>query len=289
MADESKNVWIERVSACSEVLKALSRVADAVTSGEDRGADAAKLEKEMQEALAKTAKELDEAVEKLKETQLSHLEVHKTLAETTDKLKASEEKVREEHEASLRAAAELENYRRRAARDREETLRFGQERLVKSLLPVMDNLERALDPQNSADAAALRLGVEMTLRDFERRLEAIGVQGKSAMGEPFDPHLHEALQMVESDAPENTVIGAMGRSYTLNGRLIRPAQVIVSKGQAAVQPAPSGADAAVVPSDADSGADTDIGAVKSASEASAAAVGDETALSSEDVSDAAAI
>ena len=150
------------------------------------------------------------------------------------------QKLKDEHELRVRAAADMENYRKRITKEREDTAKFGQERLVKNLLPVLDNLERALDPKNSADPNALRQGVEMTRRLFEKTLSDIGVVGFSAVGKPFDPACHEAMQAVESDEAPGTVIAEMVRGYMMHDRLIRPAMVFVAKARSA---APEAADA----------------------------------------------
>jgi molecular chaperone GrpE len=147
-------------------------------------------------------------------------------------------KLQELHEQRVRAVADLENFRKRAQREREEALKFGQERLLRDMLPIIDNLERALDPKNSADLAALREGVEMTLKSFEATLARVGLKGFSALGQPFDPNLHEAIQAVESDEPPGTVLAQMVRGFTLNDRLIRPAMVFVAKPREATTTAP---------------------------------------------------
>lgn len=147
------------------------------------------------------------------------------------------EKCQEEHALRLRAAADLENYRKRALRDREETAKFGQEKLLKEILPVIDNLERALDPKNSADLEALRTGVEMTHKLFESTLSRVGLTGFSAVGQQFDPSLHEAMQAVESDEAPGTIVSEMVRGFMLHDRLLRPAMVFVAKARPASPPA----------------------------------------------------
>ncbi len=137
------------------------------------------------------------------------------------------EKLREEHERTLRAAADLENYRKRAAKEREEVQRFGNERLLKDLIPVLDNLERALAAAAADDPLAK--GVRLVLRGFEETLGRHGVKAFSALGQPFDPRLHEAVMQVASgDQPPGTVVAEHGRGFLLNDRLVRPAMVGVS-------------------------------------------------------------
>lgn len=142
-------------------------------------------------------------------------------------------KLGEEHERALRAAADLENYRKRAAKEREEVLRFGSERLLKDLIPILDNLERALAAAPADDPLAK--GVRLVLRGFEETLGRHGVKAFSALGQPFDPRLHEAVAQVASgDRPPGTVVAEHGRGFLLNDRLVRPAMVGVS-----VAPAPA--------------------------------------------------
>ena len=149
--------------------------------------------------------------------------------ETMDRLK-------EAHERMLRAAADLENYKKRAQREKEELQKFGNEKLLKDLLPVLDNLDRALAAAAADDP--LRAGVALVRTSFEQVLGRYGVKGFSAMGQPFDPSLHEALMQVPTaDAPAGAVVVEHARGFTLNDRLVRPALVGV-----AVAP-PAGADA----------------------------------------------
>jgi molecular chaperone GrpE len=161
----------------------------------------------------------------------AQLELSQTLARGTM------ERLREEHERVLRAAADLDNYKKRAAKEKEELQRFAAERLVKDLLPAVDNLERALRAAPEGDP--LTGGVRMVLKLLEGALSRHGAEGQSALGQPFDPRLHEALMRVETaDAPPGTVVEEHGRAWTLSGRLIRPAMVAVA---AAPSPAPAAA------------------------------------------------
>jgi len=142
------------------------------------------------------------------------------------------ERLREEHERVLRAAADLDNYKKRAAKEKEELQRFAAERLVKDLLPAVDNLERAL--RAAPEGEPLTGGVRMVLKLLEGALSRHGAEGQSALGKPFDPRLHEALMRVETaDAPPGTVVEEHGRAWTLSGRLVRPAMVAVAAAPAA--------------------------------------------------------
>jgi molecular chaperone GrpE len=140
--------------------------------------------------------------------------------ETLDRLKES-------HERHLRAAADLENYKRRAVREKEEVERFGIQKLLKDLLPVIDNLDRALE--HGEVKGPLGEGVAATRRIFEETLGRHGVKGFTTVGEAFDPNRHEAMQQVEtSEVAPGTVVSEMVRGYLLNDRLVRPALVAVA-------------------------------------------------------------
>ncbi len=140
------------------------------------------------------------------------------------------EKLKEEHDRHLRAAADLENYKKRAVKEREEAQKFGNERLLKDLIPVLDNLERALAAAPEGDPLAK--GVRLVLRGFEETLGRHGIKAFSALGQPFDPRLHEAvMQVAAGDQPPGTVVLEHGRGYLLNDRLVRPAMVGVAVTQ----------------------------------------------------------
>jgi molecular chaperone GrpE len=171
--------------------------------------------------------------------------------ETMDRLK-------EEHDRHLRAAADLDNYKKRAQKEREDVQKFGVERLLKDFIPILDNLERAL--QAAAEDDPLAGGVRLVLRTFEETLGRHGVKPFSALGQPFDPRLHEALmQVVTTDRPAGTVVLEHGRGFLLNDRLVRPAMVGV-----AIPPAQGEAASATGETDAAEGpsGDGDAGAAK---------------------------
>lgn len=141
------------------------------------------------------------------------------------------EKLKAEHERVLRATADLENYRKRAMKEKEEVQRFGVEKMLKDFLPVGDNFDRALEHAKTAsDFDSLVTGIKMTRKLFDDALGKHGVRGFSATGKPFDPRMHEAMQQVEtSELPPNTVYQEVLRGYTLHDRLMRPALVMVTK------------------------------------------------------------
>lgn len=134
---------------------------------------------------------------------------------------------------ALRAQADAQNAARRAEQEVEKARKFALERFANELLPVLDNLERALEAAggDSEEVKAIAEGVELTLKSFTDVMGKFNVDVVDPNGEPFDPNLHQAMSMVENnDVEPNTVIAVMQKGYTLNGRLIRPAMVMVSKG-----------------------------------------------------------
>jgi len=147
------------------------------------------------------------------------------VAELAARLAEAEDKV-------LRAHAEAQNARRRAEQEVEKARKFALEGFCRELLPVVDNLERALeavDPGNEA-LKALTEGVELTRKSLLDAMARFQVVVVDPIGEPFDPQVHQAMSIIEKpDAEPNTVIAVMQKGYTLNGRLVRPAMVVVSK------------------------------------------------------------
>ena len=163
-------------------------------------------------------------------------------AAAEDKVKELSEKLKEYHERLLRTAADLDNFRKRTLKEKEEIRRYGIEKLLRDFLPIQDNLERALDhAESGGDFDSLRQGIGMTRKLFEDSLARYGVRSFSSVGRPFDPRLHEALQQVENaDLGPNHVVSEVVKGYLLHDRLARPALVVVSKGAAdAVEPEPS--------------------------------------------------
>ncbi len=134
---------------------------------------------------------------------------------------------------ALRAAAEAQNARRRAEQDVEKAHKFGLEKFANEMLPIVDSLERALEACNPDDEAtkALRDGVEMTYNMFISGLAKFNVEVLNPQGQTFDPQLHQAMSMIDvPDTAANTVVAVMQKGFSLNGRLIRPAMVVVAKG-----------------------------------------------------------
>jgi molecular chaperone GrpE len=153
------------------------------------------------------------------------------IAELRLQLNAKEEEVKTNYDRYIRQVAEMENFKKRTTRDREESVRYANETLVKDLLPVIDNLERAIGHAASGDKGKLLVeGVDMVLKGFLDTLAKHGVRPVAAVGLAFDPAQHEALAQVESAVhPPNTVIEAHQSGYLMRDRLLRPALVTVSK------------------------------------------------------------
>jgi molecular chaperone GrpE len=214
------------VDAVQEALRSVEKIAQEGAAQETSGPAAAEEGAEIAvEAPAADPGLADEA-ERLR----AELELSQALGrETQEKLKA-------EHDRCLRLAADHENYRKRAAKEKEEIQRFGNEKLLKDLLPVLDGLDRAL--AHAAEDDPLREGVKLVRASFEQALARHGVTAFSAMGERFDPSLHEALLQVPTrDQPPGTVVLEHARGFKLNDRLVRPAMVGVAVEPPADAPA----------------------------------------------------
>ena len=167
-------------------------------------------------------------------------------AEFQAELGQKEAEARANYELFLRERAELENFKRRMQRDKSEALRFANEPLVRDLLPVVDNLERAIaHAQGGGNGQPLSEGVQLVLRAFLDVLEKHGVTRVSATGEPFDPTRHEAVAQVETeDLPPNSVAEEHTPGYSLHNRLLRAAMVSVSKAPVASTETENESDAA---------------------------------------------
>lgn len=156
-----------------------------------------------------------------------------------EQLTASRAEAQKNWDLYLRERADLENFRRRAQREKEDLARFANENILREIIPVIDNLERAIvhARQESGDAEGLLQGVEMTLSMFARALDKFGVTPFDSVGEAFDPSRHEAMGHVESaEQAPNTVAHEMQKGYLLNSRLLRPALVMLAKAPAVDTP-----------------------------------------------------
>lgn len=153
---------------------------------------------------------------------------------TTDmeqRLKQAEQAAQEHHDAWLRARAECDNVRKRSQTEIANAHKFAVESFAGELLAVKDSLEAALASE-SASADSLRSGVELTLRQLKSVFEKFNLKEIEPLGQKFDPHFHQAISAVESDAEPNTVVQVLQKGYLLHDRVIRPALAIVSKARA---------------------------------------------------------
>ncbi len=158
-------------------------------------------------------------------------EKDKEIGELKKKLEEKEKEIKEHHDRLLRLAADFENYKKRAAKDKEDWTKFANEDLLRAILPFIDNLERAINhAQKVADTGVLIEGVRLTIEQILQTLNKFGLSSFQSVGKPFDPTVHEAMLVVETDQHEpNQVVEEFQKGYLLNDRLLRPATVSVSK------------------------------------------------------------
>ena len=190
-----------------------------VNNGEEKTKDANELAAE--ERLAEATDSHDAEI-------VEELLAENTLSETEE----LQEQVSKANDQVLRIQAEMQNVRRRAERDVENAHKYALEKFTADLLPVVDNLERALSTIDAADEAqkAVNTGLELTLKTFIDVLSRFKIEVVDPAGQPFDADLHQAVSMVPNPELEpNTVMDVFQKGYTLNGRLVRPAMVVVSK------------------------------------------------------------
>lgn len=190
-----------------------------------------------------------EETEPLQQENLEVEEVPEEEVETSssEEFLAEMEKAREAAKANqeqyLRTLAEMENLRKRTQREKEELAKFANENILREILPVIDNLERAVEhaeqSEMSETGVGLLEGVQMTLTQFSQVLDRFGVVPVDAVGEPFDPAFHQAMGQMETDeVPANCVAQQMQKGYQLHDRLLRPAMVMVAKAPEVKQPEP---------------------------------------------------
>jgi molecular chaperone GrpE len=153
-----------------------------------------------------------------------------TMPSPEELLKAAELQAAEHHDAWLRAKAETENMRRRAAEDVDKARKFAVENFASELLAVKDSLEAALAVE-SPSVENLKDGVDLTLKQLIAAFGKFNLHDINPMGEKFDPHQHQAIQMIESDQPASTVVTVLQKGYRLHERTLRPALVMVAKGK----------------------------------------------------------
>ena len=147
-------------------------------------------------------------------------------------LEALRREADEHRDRYLRTAAELDNFRKRSARELDAARKFGAERLAQAILPVRDSVEAGLAAAEKAGQSALLDGQRATLRLFDEALAAAGIREINPVGEPFDPNKHEALSLVPAQGvAANTVLEVVQKGYELNERLLRAAKVLVARGE----------------------------------------------------------
>jgi molecular chaperone GrpE len=147
------------------------------------------------------------------------------------KIEELESALKEERNKYLYLYADFENFKKRAVKERSDAMKFGWERVAGEILGVVDNLERAVAHMPKEVDANLRTGIEMTITQFRSVLEKQGVVLVPSDGQPFNPELHEAMGQEPSDQPSGNVTQTLVKGYTLHGRLLRPAKVVVSSGK----------------------------------------------------------
>ncbi|HEY5952058.1 MAG TPA: nucleotide exchange factor GrpE [Kofleriaceae bacterium] len=158
--------------------------------------------------------------------------------ELEDKLAAAEKEKKDNWDRYLRAAADIENLRKRQKRELEDAKFETKNKVLKEMLPVVDNLERAIEHAvagTGGEKNPIVEGVQLVLRQFTTAFERLEVTAIDAMGQPFDPNLHEAISQQESDQPAGTVVQVLQRGYRAGERLLRPALVVVAKAKAAAE------------------------------------------------------
>lgn len=155
-------------------------------------------------------------------------------AELIEKVKEIQESADKNYDLFMRSVAEVENSKKRFQKEKSDLIKFSNESLIKQLLLVIDNLQKAISAsQDENSVEAVREGIELTLKGLVDTLEKSGLAQVKAEGEPFDPNFHEAISEMEDNKVEpGTVIQVLQKGYTLNERLIRPAMVVISKSNA---------------------------------------------------------
>jgi molecular chaperone GrpE len=160
------------------------------------------------------------------------VEVELTLEEQLEACRAEAEENRNQY---LRSCADLENFRKRTQREKVDLSRFANEKILREMLPVVDNLGRAIEHADGEveDTKSLIEGIQLTLDQFAKVLDQFGVKEVEALGKPFNPDFHEAMGQIESaEHPANSVAQVFQKGYLLNDRLLRPALVMIAKGPA---------------------------------------------------------
>ena len=194
-----------------------------MTTKTDNDQDEVEPEEELEEKLEADSIVEEEPAKEEEAKELSPLE------QLEEQVRLKDEEILKQKDTFLREKAELDNFKKRLTKEKEDFAQFANERLLKELLQIEDNLERAMEAPN-ATLESLKEGVEMIQKQFKDFLKNQKVEVIEAFGKPFDPNLHEVLNQQESEEhEENTVIEEYSKGFTLNGRILRPAKVVISK------------------------------------------------------------
>jgi molecular chaperone GrpE len=154
------------------------------------------------------------------------------LKEMEARLESMEQESKDSHDRFLRVSAEFENYKKRAAREMNDFRKFANESFAKAMLPVVDNLDRAMESSSDDDHSSSSVveGVNMTLKEILKIFEQFSVKPFESLGKTFDPALHQAVMQKETNNhPEKTILNELEKGYMMHDRLLRPAMVVVSK------------------------------------------------------------
>ena len=174
----------------------------------------------LQEAQEELSREAETPATKEEPTDLANL------------LKEKDQQIEDTKNTLLRALADLDNYKKLAQKEKEELLKFAHQSAITEFLPVADGLERAIEATQKHDTVEhIQQGIELVLKQFKDSLSKNGVEEINALGQKYDPELHEAISTRETDGEPNMIVAQLHKGYKLNGRLIRPAVVKISKSK----------------------------------------------------------
>lgn len=159
-----------------------------------------------------------------------HKDISAQNAELKEELARKEKESTDNYDKYLRAVADLDNYKKRAIREKVDIIKYGKEDVIKDILPFVDSLDRALDHADSSDVQAFKEGIKLIQEQLLSCLKKHGVEKIDSVGLDFDPNFHEAMMQVESEEhDENKVVNEVQKGYLLNGRLLRPSKVCICK------------------------------------------------------------
>jgi len=194
----------------------------------------------IEEVLEQTAEENVDESGVVEEAETEEQAEDVSVEELKKQLKQAEKKAEENWDKAVRTLAEMENLKRRTQKDLENAHKYGLEKFAKELLAVIDSLELGIQASTSdaPEVVSLREGSELTIKQFESVFAKFNIEAIDPLGQPFNPELHQAMTMQPSaDVDPNTVLNVFQKGYSLNGRLIRPAMVVVSQAAKVSEPA----------------------------------------------------